>query len=111
MLNQDRKATIEVKQPPQNDGKKSVQVSSVSSIDFNDIVDESFYRNRGRKTPTLDVLKKTKNRVKQADKNKPETEDPSQLQISSIDTIELNNMLLDADHKEKVLSRLPSGNK
>jgi len=108
-LNQDRKATVEVKQPPQNDGKRSLQVSSVSSIDFNDIVDESFYRNRGRKTPTLDVLKKTKNRKKNrkakagklTGKDKPESEDPSKLQISSIDTIELNNMLSNAHHKNR----------
>jgi len=110
-LNQDRKAIVEVKQPPQNDGKKSVQVSSVSSIEFNDIIDESFYRKRGRKTPTLEALKKTKDRVKQSKKEKPETMEPSQLQISCIDTIEQNKMLLDADYKEKVLSRLPSGNK
>jgi len=84
-------------------------VNSVSSIDFNDIVDESFYRKRGMKTPTLEVLKKTKNRKKNgkakagklADKDKPESEDPSQLEISSIDTIELNNMLSDSHHKSR----------
>jgi len=81
----------------------------VSSIDLNDIVDESFYRNRESKTSTLDVLKKTKNRKKNrkakagkpADKEILESEDPSQLQISSIDTIELNNMLSDSHHKSR----------
>ena len=86
----------------------------MSSIDLNDIVDESYYRNRGRKTPILDVLKKTKNRKKSGksnagkladkDKEKHETENPGQLQIDSIDTIELNNMLND-DHQKNGVKR------
>jgi len=100
----------------QKGDKRSARKGNVSNVDVKDMLTESFYRKRGRKTPLPEVLKKTKNRAKSgkakagkhADKEKPETEDPSQLQISSIDTIELNNILSD---KEKVLLKKASNNK
>ena len=83
--------------------------SSVSSIDLKDLLGESFYNKRKKYLPLEQLHKKTKNRVKsgkakierQSKKNNSEAEDPSQLQISSIDSIELNKMLNDSQYRNR----------